>query len=141
MVAPPRQNLQATPRQVVRLGLTGVATAGALVAVYAHPSIAVPVCPSLSIFGVYCPFCGGTRAVHALATGDLQAVVGYNALFPVLTLLALWGIVGAYGRAAGRPLLPPIPRPGVVGAGLAVVSVMYAVLRNVPAEPFVHLAP
>ena len=42
-------------------------------------------CLSHDLLGIYCPFCGGTRALKALLLLDLPAAFGYNAAF-VLTL-------------------------------------------------------
>ncbi|NIR58105.1 MAG: DUF2752 domain-containing protein, partial [Gammaproteobacteria bacterium] len=37
-------------------------------------------CPAWTIFGVPCPTCGGTRAVAAVAQGDLLAALSWNPL-------------------------------------------------------------
>ncbi|EYR64012.1 membrane protein [Actinotalea ferrariae CF5-4] len=97
------------------------------------------VCPLLAVTGLWCPGCGGLRAVHALTQLDLAAAWGMNPLFVVgapLLVLA-WGLWLA--RSLGRG-------PSVWGRAtwpawaFLVVSVLFAVLRNVPAlEPW--LAP
>lgn len=53
-----------------------------------------PMCPTLALLGIDCPGCGGLRATHALAHGDVAAALDHNALFVLLVpvLLALWGL-------------------------------------------------
>ena len=92
------------------------------------------VCPSLVIFGVYCPGCGALRAMVDVVRGDLGAAVGHNLLFlPALVGLVVWGIV---------QLAPRVPRVGVMPTVLAryrwlnvpvlllTVLVIFTVLRN-----------
>ncbi|MBX3259970.1 MAG: DUF2752 domain-containing protein [Labilithrix sp.] len=70
------------PVRLRRAGLT-VAFAGAVGALlYAQ---AIP-CAFASLFHAPCPGCGSTRAVLALARGDLQGVLRYNAVGPVMAL-------------------------------------------------------
>lgn len=45
-------------------------------------------CPSILIFGLPCPGCGGTRALAALAQFDLQQAIRFNP-FIVFSLAAL----------------------------------------------------
>ena len=51
-----------------------------------------PMCPTQALFGVDCPACGGLRAVHALAHGDVIAAVDYNvvAVIAVPAVLIWW---------------------------------------------------
>lgn len=107
-----------------------------------------PACPILAVTGLYCPGCGGLRAVHALAHGDVAQAWDLNALL----ILAIPLAVAAYllwVRARLRGALPgqPVPRrpwmrtvPVAAGAIAAlVVSLGFAVARNLPA--FAALAP
>ncbi|WP_449062427.1 DUF2752 domain-containing protein [Planomonospora algeriensis] len=52
-----------------------------------------PSCPFLTLTGLYCPGCGGLRAVHALAHGDPVTALGLNPLLvaAVPLLAVLWG--------------------------------------------------
>lgn len=89
------------------------------------------VCPSVALFGVWCPACGGLRAVHELATSDVGAAFAMNPLFvlavPVLLTLWAWWLLGTLDR--GRPLRLST---GAAWATLAVL-VVFGVARNVPA--------
>lgn len=50
-------------------------------------------CPSYALFGVYCPGCGGMRAVHNLTDGNIIDSLHSNLLaLPVLVLFAVWVI-------------------------------------------------
>lgn len=89
-------------------------------------------CPLLSLTGLACPFCGGLRAAHALAHGDVIAAAGYNvvavAAAPVLTVVwASWLV--RRGRGDPRPMLALSGRALLV---LAVLLVAFAVTRNLP---------
>lgn len=97
-------------------------------------------CPSLTLFGVLCPLCGGTRAARALVSGDLRAVAGFNLVLPVLIVLGAWAWLASITAGARAPV-PPVPRTRRLWVSLGAATVLYAVLRNLPWEPFTWLAP
>ncbi len=99
----------------------------------------LPSCPFLALTGLYCPGCGSTRCMHALAHFDLAAAVAMNPLLvlalPVLLLMLLWS-AGLRPRVLDS-LIAWIAQPRLwlwllLGFGL---------LRNLPFPPFVWLAP
>ncbi|MBE6597782.1 MAG: DUF2752 domain-containing protein [Ruminococcaceae bacterium] len=50
-------------------------------------------CPSIRFLGIYCPFCGGTRALSSLLKFDLLASLYYNpALLPSIIAFAFYDI-------------------------------------------------
>ncbi len=54
-----------------------------------------PGCPTQDFLGVDCPGCGGLRATHALANGDVSSAADHNLLIVVLIpgviiLMGLW---------------------------------------------------
>lgn len=67
----------------------------------------LPACPLLTVTGIPCPFCGGTRAFISAAQGDLGGVLEANAVWvlyaAVVVVLVLW------------QLLQRRPVPGVPG--------------------------
>jgi hypothetical protein len=122
--------------------LAGIAALGAVVMVAVvdpnHPGH-YPVCPSLLLFGVYCPGCGSMRAIHDLAHLDIAGAWGMNPLvFAVIPYVA-WQWLRWLVESLGRPLprrLAPAWTIWLVFAGI----LAFGVARNVPAlAPF--LAP
>jgi hypothetical protein len=87
----------------------------------------IPLCPLHAMTGLWCPFCGSTRAVHALLHADPAAAVRYNALF----VLALPALAGLWWRwHAPGSVARSLPRP-VFWAGVLAVAA-FGVLRNLP---------
>lgn len=88
--------------------------------------------------GLYCPGCGMTRALHALAHGDLSTALAMNPLgvlaIPVLAVLI--------AQALGYRLLP-LPVMRVLGSARLWLILLpaYWVARNLPWPPFAWLAP
>ena len=91
------------------------------------------ICPSAAL-GVYCPGCGGLRAVNDLTTATSLGAASSNLAFVValpfiVAGLALW----ALGRWRGRPYRVPMSViTPVAYVGLALLAV-FTVLRNLPA--------
>jgi hypothetical protein len=116
------------------LGAVGAASAAlALRLRDPHVFHAWGVCPLYYATGIYCPGCGGLRAVNDLTHGHLAAAASSNlllvALIPVLGLLwASWALVSWQGYDAH--LVPRVPR--AVTIGLLVLVVAFVVARNLP---------
>lgn len=92
----------------------------------------LPPCPFLAFTGLWCPFCGGTRALDALVAGDVGAALGLNVLLvlAVPLVVAEW-VRWTLGRARGRPtsFLDVSSRTVAV---VATIALVYAVVRNLP---------
>lgn len=137
----PAAPLPCRVREPLGVGALGVAAFAAVRWLHPTGRVRLP-CPSLVLFGVYCPLCGGTRAAYALSTGALGAAFGYNAFVPVIVLLSGWGWLAWLTRCmGGKVRVPGIPRQGTVLVLVALLSVIYGVLRNLPWAPFTTLAP
>jgi hypothetical protein len=87
-------------------------------------------CPSAAM-GIYCPGCGGLRAVNDLTHGDVGAALSSNILvtlmIPVaIVLLGIWAMDRWQGhsRSPGWQRL----RPAVIA--FVAVMVVFTVLRN-----------
>jgi hypothetical protein len=95
-----------------------------------------PTCPVYALTGLYCPGCGGLRAVHDLFTGDLVGALHCNVLLMLFlpVAFALW-----LRTAVGNRPVPALPRPA--GIGLVVLLGVWVVARNLPYWPFVLIAP
>ncbi len=72
------------------IGLAALAAAGALAVLYQyvlrHILPQVP-CFFLTIFGIYCPGCGGTRALSALLHGQILRALWYHPFIPYFALI------------------------------------------------------
>ena len=98
-----------------------------------------PVCPLLTLTGLYCPGCGTLRALHALTRADLGTALGLNPLAVVLipVVAALWAR-WAVRSWQGRPFATKGPHPAIIW-GFLVLLIAYGVVRNLPFGDF--LAP
>jgi hypothetical protein len=119
--------------------LAPVATAAGLVAVttivvlrdpFQHHL--TPPCPFHVLTGLWCPLCGGTRAVWAAAHGQFRLMMHADALLPAIVLAAAWGWLVWLGKVTGWWEWP-VPSGRVVGWAFAGVLVLFTVLRNLPA--------
>ena len=107
---------QLSKDQKLFLGLNLVFLTGALVyPLYCywvfHFSTPFSHCFLKEWFGVYCPLCGGTRALYELLHFRLLSALRYNAyvvLFAVLVIL--WDIVTFIGFLRGRKTFFRIPK-------------------------------
>lgn len=80
-------------------------------------------------FFLYCPLCGGTRAVSALLRLELADAFSYNAFVVLLVVFALVLDIWAFVRLLhGHSNL--LPLPGWIWIVLAVLLTLYGVLRN-----------
>jgi hypothetical protein len=107
----------------------------------ALPGGYIPPCPVFVLTGLYCPGCGTARALHSLLHADLPAALGYNPLL-VVALPFIVAVLGAYALrwTRGTPL-PAFVTSRAVGLAALWAVALYAILRNIPLEPFTHLAP
>lgn len=137
--------LRTTPSRSRRL-VGPLATIGSLAAATAalhfrdpHAHGSWGLCPSLTIFGVYCPGCGGLRCVNDLTNLQIGDAISSNVLVVIgipitIFFLARWAL-DAWRGVDRTPKAPSWP----LIASLAVVVVSFTVLRNL--APFEWLAP
>lgn len=100
-----------------------------------------PPCIFHTLTGLYCPGCGMTRATHALLNFEFKKALDFNPLFFVLLpLLIYMGIMQAISLKYNKKLrVIKFSYPLIIM--LFVVVVLFFILRNIPAEPFIYLAP
>ncbi len=101
-----------------------------------------PTCPLYQMTGLHCSGCGSLRCLHSLLHGDVRQALAYNAMTTLaLPPLGLYGAWFGMAWVLGRPLQPRWR----VGPWVAVVVVafflLFAIVRNLPLEPFRQLAP
>jgi hypothetical protein len=127
MVLADRVRTRVAPVLSMRAAWAAAAVAAGLWFV-APSSHRIPLCPLHAMTGLWCPFCGSTRAAHALLHADPATAMRNNVLF-VLALPVLAGLWWRW-RAPGRAPARPLPRP-VWWAGVVAV-LAFGVLRNLP---------
>jgi len=133
--APPK--IQPASQRTVFVVLTLAGAGIAAIIFFLNPATHhfYPVCQFHRLTGLNCPGCGATRSAYALLHGDLRVALRDNALFVGgLGLLAVRGGWFAVNRVRGRrngDFFPPKwfwP--------LLVVTLVFTVLRNLPAGAF-----
>lgn len=126
--APPQGLLRRVRTPLVVAGAVGLSTL--VVALRdPHDSGSYGYCPLYALTGLWCPACGGLRATHDLARGDLAGAWGMNPLWVLAVpfVVGLWALWTAR-RARGRTL--EVPR-ALVWTSVVVVAA-FGVLRNLP---------
>lgn len=119
-------------RAVGWIGLASIAAAFAVAIVFGPDALLQlgPACTFRALTDLVCPTCGTTRAVAALAHGDVLAAIRYNPAVPLVLAL----MIGACWRLArGRARLP-VSAP-IVLAVLAVVWVANIVSHHAIGVP------
>ncbi|HEY0505912.1 MAG TPA: DUF2752 domain-containing protein [Lysobacter sp.] len=130
-------------RRMACLGLLGTGALGGAWLLRAFDPDAAgnawPPCVFHLLTGLHCPGCGLTRALHALARGD---IAGAWAMHPLL--LAALPLLAAmlWQWATRRVLLPAaMDRRLHDGATWIVALLAFGVLRNLPWPAFAWMAP
>jgi hypothetical protein len=118
------------------LGFGAAALAGCAYIALFDPngsSALYPRCPFNAVTGLDCPGCGITRALHALATGDVGRALDHNVLFVLALPILLWWFTASTVRRTGRRFPGPELRwrPWMTIA-VAVLFGSFWVLRNLP---------
>lgn len=140
--------LSSRARQVAAPVVAGLAVAACAAVVGKSASTAAaslyflaPPCLLHTLTGLYCPGCGTTRAFCLLARGEVVAALGSNPLLVVL--LPILAVLLVYRRTSGvwRVRLERLILSPVAGWGLVVLTVLFAVTRNLPFRACRWLAP
>jgi Protein of unknown function (DUF2752) len=129
VVPPWRRTLKGEGR-VATAALLGLCVA--LVAVVdPHTSGRYPTCPFHAVTGLWCPGCGGLRAVHDLTHGQLAIALHENLLVVLLgPSLAVWWLVARLRRTDDRPARLVLSARGTIV--VAVLMAVFALVRNLP---------
>jgi hypothetical protein len=129
-------------RVLAAAGLAAGAAAASVVAWFNPATTSIfPQCPLYAMTGLACPGCGLTRGFHALFHGDVLTALDFNALIPFYALFfGYLGLSLLSVAARGRGFSFKIFAPKVVYTFL-IVSLAFAVVRNLPLYPFSVLYP
>jgi hypothetical protein len=100
-----------------------------------------PSCPWRTMTGIYCPGCGSLRATHRLLHGQLADAFRLNPLMVLSLPLLGYAVLSTRWPRLRPPWLERFTaRPAWPWILLAIL-LTYWVVRNLPFEPFVWLAP
>lgn len=132
--------------QRLRAPLTaaGIIGAGALALHLRDPHVSGSwgFCPFLAFTGFYCPGCGGLRAVNELTNLDLIAAAHANLVFVLSLPFIAWGFVGWFrGAWTGEDRTARFLSSNWFYVGLAVLLVVFMVVRNLPGFEWLTPAP
>jgi Protein of unknown function (DUF2752) len=104
---------------------------GLIAVVDPHTPGHYPTCPFHAVTGLWCPGCGGLRAVHDLAHGHLVAALHENVLVVLLgPSLVIWWLIAWHRRTADRRITLVLSSRGTVF--VLVLLGVFAVVRNLP---------
>jgi len=92
------------------------------------------VCPSYAILGIYCPGCGGMRAVNDLTNGEVRAAISSNALaLTLMPLVVLWWLTRLRNQWRGSTVVPLARQHATaLTYGVGGVAIVFAIVRNTP---------
>ncbi|MGZ4682799.1 MAG: DUF2752 domain-containing protein [Acidimicrobiales bacterium] len=109
----------------------GLGACAYIIAVDPNHSSAYPQCPTKLMTGLDCPLCGATRAVHSLLRGNVVGAMDHNLLFVLLLPFITYAFVAWTATRMGHPMKPIPMSSRWVNIPLAVVMVVFTVVRNV----------
>lgn len=93
----------------------------------------VGLCPWQALTGLWCPGCGGLRAVHELTTLDLGAALSANVLVVALVVvLAVAWVRWVRARWRGDPAERMLVLSPIASTSVLVTMAVFTVLRNLP---------
>jgi hypothetical protein len=122
-------------RWIANLALTIVAATSCLLLRFPpETSGFYPRCPVFTWLHIYCPGCGGTRAMAALLHGRVNEAIHWNVFAVVLLPFALIFFAVSYWRALRQAEFQWPSVPDVVCKLVFVLIGVFTVARNLPAR-------
>ncbi|MCH9816055.1 MAG: DUF2752 domain-containing protein [Actinomycetia bacterium] len=102
-----------------------------------HEGSWIPACPLLSLTGLDCPLCGGSRAIHELTRGDVAQAIDHNLLVVVGAPIVLLAVLAWLWRSLVNPVTPTQAwltprRTNLLVLGFVALLLAFAVIRNLP---------
>lgn len=136
---PGPQQKPASRKLAVLAGVSGLSVAVAAGLVNPTTST-LPQCPVHALSGLSCPGCGATRALHAIAGGDVVQALNHNAFFVVAVALLTWSwvvyVVRAFAPNTHLKIKSPFTYHKLWWVGALAIGV-FTVTRNLPfAAPY-----
>lgn len=99
----------------------------------------LPSCPFHALTGLFCPGCGITRALHALLHGEFVKAFSMNALG--IVCLPFMALIWTNKKFRWKWMTHPAAAWILDARIWATLIISYFILRNIPLEPFIRLAP
>ncbi len=87
-------------------------------------------CMFWKFWGVYCPGCGGTRAVLALLRGDFLLAAWYHPLVMYVVLMYAWFMLSHTLEKLHVPLIKGMKFEVWIMYGMVVVLILNCILKN-----------
>ena len=131
--SPTRWSLRAAAGPLATAAAVG-ATALALHLRDPHQQGSWGVCPLYAVTGLYCPGCGGLRAINDITNGAFGAALGSNALVYPAAAIVVWLWIGWLGRKVGFRV-PSLPTNTYLWVTVGVLIAVWTVARNLPGSP------
>lgn len=93
--------------------------------------------------GLWCPGCGGQRAMALLLHGNFLASLRHNLLLPfaLVVILHVYYIIIEAWILGNKKALNGFHIPPKAAQYFFGFVIVYFIIRNIPASPFVFLAP
>lgn len=98
-------------------------------------------CPFHLVTGFHCPGCGSQRAAHDLLHFRIGEALQHNVMMVVVVLLIVSKIYALISKRFFPRYYYNLGHKSYFTIGLVGVIFVYWILRNIPIEPFTHLAP
>ena len=99
-------------------------------------------CIFYKITGLYCSGCGTGRAIRDLLHLDIMSALSHNVLFTALIPFIGYYFFAWYINFITNKKIIKVPRITKKGSViLGIIVIMFFVLRNIPFESFIILAP
>jgi hypothetical protein len=96
-----------------------------------HTGGRYPTCPFHAVTGLWCPGCGGLRAVHDLTHGHLTLALHENVLVVLLgPSLAVWWLIARLRRSDDRRVTLLLSARGTLA--VAVLLAVFTLVRYLP---------
>ncbi|UIJ34475.1 DUF2752 domain-containing protein [Allobranchiibius sp. GilTou73] len=124
-------------RRVRPLAVGGLLVGVATVALHfrdPHQHGSWGMCPLYALTGIYCPGCGGLRAVNDLTNGNLRAALSSNVFVVLLMPVVVgWWLTALRNRWRGVPSAPFARQHAtVLTYVIGAVAVIFMIVRNTP---------
>ncbi len=130
-----------TKRGILLLDTAVVACGATLYALWNKLAVYLPECPIKEYLGIYCAGCGGTRFVYHLMHFNFVTAFRNNLyLFLFTAYLIVSLILFNLSYFSGKKIYTVLVNEKWLWFW-AVSGVLFFILRNIPAFPFMYLAP